>query len=145
MKTPAVFSITSLLCAAFLLLNTNVFAANMPSPDEVIRPGSWEKLGQRKVNYGLDRDEIFVTGREGRFTKVKLLVKRSGINMHRMVIHFANGTQQKVNLRQNIQAGSASRVIDINGNRRVIKKVVFFYDTKNFRNRKGIVELWGRH
>jgi hypothetical protein len=27
----------------------------------------------------------------------------------------------------------------------VIKKIVFWYDTKNIANRKGIVEVWGRH
>ena len=144
MNTRAAFSITSLLCAAFLLLNTTLFASSMPSSTAVVGPGQWQKLGQRRVNYGLDRDEIFITGREGSFSKVKLMVKRSGITMHRMIVHFANGSQQKIELRQNISAGSATRTIDINGRRRVIKKVVFVYDTKNFRSRKAVVELWGR-
>ena len=65
--------------------------------------------------------------------------------MHRVVIHFGNGKTQKVSMRKNFPAGSASRVIDIEGKNRVIKKVVFYYDTKNIRPKRGTVELWGRH
>ncbi len=111
----------------------------------VAKPPRWEKLGQRKVNYAVDRDEIFVTAREGRFTALKLTVKKGGINMHKMVIHFADGSKKKVDLRAKIPAGGSTRVIDLPGNRRIIRKVVFVYDTKNFSSRKAVVELWGRH
>ena len=111
---------------------------------ETITPPQWEKLGERKVNRKVDRDEILVTARDGRFSKIKIGVRRSGINMHRCVIHFANGGKQEVNIRKNIPAGSSTRVIDINGGKRVIKKVVFWYDTKGLQD-KAVVALWGRH
>lgn len=110
----------------------------------VVKPPRWIKLGQRKVNYALDRDEILVTASEGRFTALKLRVKKGGINLHRMVVHFADGTKKEVALRANIQAGGSTRVIDLPGNRRIIRKVVFVYDTKNLSGRKAVVELWGR-
>jgi hypothetical protein len=105
----------------------------------------WEMLGQRKVNYAGDRDEILVTRAEGVFSAIKLHVKKAPINMHKLVVHFGNGETQEFELRNNFSAGSESRVIDLPGNKRVIKKVVFWYDTKNIAARKGIVELWGRH
>jgi hypothetical protein len=108
-------------------------------------PPRWEQLGSKIVNFGLDRDEINVTMREGLFTAVKFRVMRSGINMHKCVIHFSNGGTQEVELRNNFTAGSESRVIDLDGGARGIQKVVFWYDTKNIRNRKGVIELWGRH
>lgn len=111
----------------------------------VVKPPRWEKLGQRKVDYKVDRDEILVTAREGRFTALKLTVKKGGINMHRMVVHFADGSKKEVELKENMSAGSSTRVIDLPGNRRIIRKVVFVYDTKNFSSRKAVVELWGRH
>lgn len=105
----------------------------------------WELLGVRKINYGLDRDEIIVTRAEGVFTAVQLRIKRSPINMHKVAIHYGNGEMDEIELRENFRAGSASRVIDLPGNKRVIKKVVLWYDTKNLANRKGVVELWGKH
>lgn len=112
---------------------------------EKATPPRWEKLGERKVNYSLDRDEILVTAREGRFTAIKLMVRRSGINIHKFEVHFGNGDVQEVEIREEIPAGGESRVIDIEGNRRVIHSVVFWYDTKNFADKKGVIELWGRH
>lgn len=105
----------------------------------------WELLGARKINYGLDRDEILVTRAEGIFSAVQLRVKRGPINMHKMAIHYGNGEVEEVELRENFRAGSASRVIDLPGNKRIIRKVVFWYDTKNLSARKGVIELWGRH
>lgn len=105
----------------------------------------WELLGARKINYGLDRDEILVTRAEGIFSAVQLRVKRGPINMHKMAIHYGNGEVEEVELRENFRAGSASRVIDLPGNKRIIRKVVFWYDTKNISARKGVIELWGRH
>lgn len=105
----------------------------------------WEMLGSKKVNYGLDRDEIMVTAQEGVFTALKLKVKRSPINMHKIAVHYGNGEVDNIDIRQEFRAGGESRVIDLAGNKRVIQKVVFWYDTKNFANRKGLIELWGRH
>lgn len=105
----------------------------------------WELLGARQVNYALDHDEIAVTRAEGVFTAVQLRIKRSPINMHKMVIHYGNGETDEIDLRESYRAGSTSRVIDLPGNRRVIRKVVLWYDTKNLAVGKGVVELWGRH
>lgn len=105
----------------------------------------WELLGSRIINYGLDRDEILVTRAEGLFTAVQLRVKRSPINMHKLAIHYGNGEVDEIELRENFRPGTASRVIDLPGNKRVIKKVVLWYDTKNLAVGKGVVELWGKH
>ncbi len=105
----------------------------------------WELLGARKINYGLDRDEIMVTRAEGVFSAVQLRIKRSPINMHKLAIHYGNGEVDEIDLRENFRAGSVSRVIDLPGNKRVIRKVVLWYDTKNLAVGKGVVELWGRH
>ncbi len=106
----------------------------------------WEKLGERKVAYRVDKDEIIVTAREGRFTALKLIVRNADLNMHRFTVHFNNGQTQNVEMRDRIPAGvESSRVIDLDGKGRFIEKVVFWYDTQNDENRRSTVELWGRH
>ena len=108
-------------------------------------PPRWEKLGTRQVNFKAERDEIVVTGREGTFTALKLKVNNAGINITKMIVHFRNGQKQDVSLRQNIPAGGETRVIDIKGKKRIIQKVVFYYDTKKRASRRATVELYGRH
>lgn len=107
--------------------------------------GRWELLGERKVNLGLDHDRIVVGMRDGVFSKLKIKVKHSGINMHKMVVHFKNGDKQEIAIREDIAQGGESRVIDLEGKKRVITEVDFWYDTKGLINNKAIVELWGRH
>ncbi len=140
-------SLKTLLLLALIFVFGQTQANTLPTLDtEGINPPRWEKLGQRKVNYSLDRDEIMVTALDGRFSAVKLMVKKGGINMHKMVIHFGDGTKQQVNLKNKIPAGGATRVIQLKGQKkRVIRKVVFWYDTKNLANKRATVELWGRH
>ena len=105
----------------------------------------WEKLGQRTVNYHLDRDEIPVTLRDGRFTALKLVVRKAPVHLHRVVVHFGNGEHMEISVRKRIPAGGQTRVIDLPGGKRVIRKVVFWYDTKGLPRGKAVVELWGRH
>ena len=121
------------------------FVSPLPQKELENHPPRWEKLGQKKVNYTVDRDEIYVTAREGRFTGIKLFVRKAPVNIHKFTVHFANGTTQNIAVRKIIPAGGQSRVLDIRGRRRVIKKVVFWYDTQGIQDRKGVVELWGRH
>ncbi|MFZ6012398.1 MAG: hypothetical protein ACOYXT_18790 [Bacteroidota bacterium] len=104
----------------------------------------WTRLGTRPVNYGLDRDVIPVTFRDGFFTAIKIEVNRGALNMHKCVVHFENGGQQEVELRHNFAQGSESRVIDLAGNKRLIEKIEFWYDTKNLARKKAVVVVWGR-
>jgi hypothetical protein len=107
--------------------------------------GRWEILGKTMVNYSLDRDEISVTAAEGEFSAIQLKVKKAGINMHKVTVHFGDGSTQDVDIRNDFSAGSESRVIDLEGKKRIIKKVVFWYDTKALRKNRALIELWGRH
>ncbi len=105
----------------------------------------WERLGSRAVNYLAEFDVIQVGAKEGSFTKLKIAVTGGSLNMHRMVVTYMNGTKEEINLRHNFKKGSTSRVIDIRGEKRLIKKIKFFYDTKNLARRKAKVHVYGRH
>ncbi len=134
--------IKALIGVVALLLLASAFSAFTSA---TAFPPKWELLGSRKVNYGLDKDEIVVTRQEGVFSALKIKVKRGGINLHRVAVHFRNGEVQELEVREDIPAEGESRVLDLTGNKRIIVKVVFWYDTKNYANQKAVVNLWGRH
>ncbi|NQY04763.1 MAG: DUF2541 family protein [Flavobacteriaceae bacterium] len=110
-----------------------------------VRIGDWELLGSRKVNYKLDRDVIYVGAQDGRFKRLKFQLKGGSLNMHRMVVHYANGSKEEIALKHNFGRRSGSRVIDLKGNKRIIEKVVFVYDSKNASRRRATVHLFGKH
>jgi hypothetical protein len=103
----------------------------------------WNFMGDKQVNYAIDRDVIWVTGHDI-YKQVKVRITDAPLNMHDMEIYFENGEKQNVNLRQNFSQGSWSRVIDLPGNNRRIKKIEFVYDTKNAGRGKARVAVWGK-
>lgn len=103
----------------------------------------WEKLGQTTVNYKIDRDEIHVGIKDGVFSKLSLSVKKAPVEFYKVIVHFRNGESQVLKIKELVGPGSRTRVIDLKGKKRIIKKVVFFYDTKGH-YKKAKVTLWGR-
>ncbi len=105
---------------------------------------NWTKLGSKKVSYKLDRDVIRVGAHEGTFKKLKVVVTGGSLNMHKMVVEYGNGSKDNIPLKHNFSKRSDSRVIDLQGNNRVIKDITFWYDTKNKSRRKAQVHVFGK-
>ncbi len=87
----------------------------------------WEKLGSRKVNMGADHDEILFTAYEGLFTKIKFKVLDAPILLRNVKIVFGNGESRNFKVNKKFTAGMESRVVDLPGNTRIIKKIVMNY------------------
>jgi hypothetical protein len=106
----------------------------------------WTLLGSRNVTDRADHDTIVVTGAKGTFTAVKFEVQRHAVDFHRVVVHFGNGADQNLELRNTIPAGGETRVIDIEGTNRVIRSIDFWYDAKTLgRGGRAVVRVLGRH
>ncbi len=104
----------------------------------------WTQLGVAKVHSHLDHDEIWVTGLQGDFSKIKLFVQNEGIQFERVVVHFANGGKEEMVVRDFIPAGGETRVLDLPGRDRIIRKVDFYYKSNAMTKKKAKVVLFGR-
>ena len=105
---------------------------------------SWSLLGTSKVHGRVDHDEIVVTSLQGDFSAIKLFVENEGIHFERIVVHFGNGGQEQMIIRDFIPAGGETRVLDLPGRDRIIRRVVFYYKSDPLTKRKGKVLLYGR-
>lgn len=105
---------------------------------------AWIELGSAKVHGHTDHDEIWVTNSRGDFKAIKLFVKNEGIDFDRVVVHFGNGGQDVMNIKNFIPAGGETRVMDLEGGDRVIKKVDFYYKSNAMTSTKAKVVLYGR-
>lgn len=121
-----------------------VAAALLLPPPASAERGGWEFLGSRMVNDRLDRDEIDVTASKGDFKAIKLTVKRRPVHFLDVKVHFGSGGTQDVEIRQVIPAGGETRVIDLRGGDRFVKKVVFWYEANSLgKGKRSEVHLWG--
>jgi hypothetical protein len=106
--------------------------------------GSWRLIGQTQANFGADHDAIIVKAPYDTFRKLKFKVTGAPLNMQRMVVTYANGQPDNIEVRQNIPEGGESRVIDLQGaGARHIRRIEFWYDTKGILKGKANVTVFG--
>jgi len=105
----------------------------------------WTFIGDKTVNYGVDRDVLHLGDFRDDFRQIKLRVTDAPLRFFDMKIHFDNGDVQDVELRAVIPQGGESRVIDLVGGIRHIQKIEFWYKP-GAKGRKGQsrVAVWGR-
>lgn len=128
-----------MILAAMVVLGCAVNAAGAQS-------GRWEPIGSRPITDRADHESVKIGEAKGDFTAVKLEVLRRSVNFRRVVIKFRNGDDQKVELRETIAANQESRVIDIEGNDRVIRSIDFWYDPQSLgRGGQATVRVHGRN
>jgi hypothetical protein len=104
--------------------------------------GRWAYLGNAHVDGGQDHDNIHVGQHDGRFRAIQLRVSGGGIYFERVVVHFGNGTQEELVIRDHIPSGGATRAIDLPGERRVIESVELWYGKNKWEHRPK-VSLYG--
>jgi hypothetical protein len=87
----------------------------------------WQKLGEKRVEGSIDRDVLQVGRDEGQFNAIQLRVEGSPLVMYEVKVVFGNGETFEPNVRFFFDEGTRTRVIDLPGNTRVIKRVEFKY------------------
>ena len=106
---------------------------------------TWVVLGERVVNDRTDHDTIVVTGAQGRFSALKVKVMKRPVHFIDMTVVFGDDSTQDVELRTVIPADGETRVIDLEGRRRIVKRVEFTYEAESIgRGKKATVRLLGR-
>lgn len=106
--------------------------------------GDWTMLGERTVNDRAEYDTIVVGARKGRFAKLKLAVDNAPIEIKRVTVHFGDGSKQVVERNMFVGEDRRSPTLDLKGKRRIIEKVVFYYEAKSRGWERAKIDLYGR-
>jgi len=88
---------------------------------------NWRTIAYKTVASGTDHDTINVRGNY-RYSEVRLCVFNAPIRMRDFDVRFGNGGHQDVQVRQRIGAGTCTRNIDLEGNRRDIERIRLVYE-----------------
>jgi hypothetical protein len=129
------FRVSGLVVTVLLLL---AFVLVLP-----VFGDSWVVLGTRDVRLSLDRDEILVTAARGEFKKVKFGVRERGVRFYDVTVVFGSGESMDIPVRAYIPAGEETRVFDLPGPKRTIRKIVFLYETRPGTSETATVVAWG--
>jgi len=105
--------------------------------------GSWRILGTMQATHNGDHDALEITGPHDSYRKLKIKVRNSPVNIQRMVVRYEDGKPEEINTRNEIPKDGESRVIDLQGGKRRLKAIDFWYDTKGFLNGKAELTILG--
>lgn len=111
---------------SFLLLAT--LSSCFSSSRTIAVEEGWEIIGETKVNFVRDNDELDVKS-YNRFTAIRFRVEDREIRMNELEIVFDNGDVLKPQLDETIPADRYSRDIEVNQEGRVIDRIRFRYRT----------------
>lgn len=119
-------------------------AAPAPSPAPLAWDSrGWTMLGEREVNGRVDHDRIEVGRREGRFSKLTVVVLDSDLELLDLEVKFTRGAPWHPALRHVFKDGQRTRTIDFPGDDRAISVIDVRY-----RNLPGggraRVQVWAR-
>ena len=128
-----------IVCLLFSLATLNCSTTQRPAAR-----ADWRFIADKWVNYGLDRDVILLGDLKDDFRQLKIRVTDAPLKIYDMKIHFDNGDVQDVSLKLLFRQGDESRVIDLNGGMRHLRKIEFWYETKGARKGKARVAVWGK-
>jgi hypothetical protein len=129
---------------ALVLLGGSAFAEGWNMNDSNRDNGAWVKLGKVTATHAADHDTIRVEGRNDDFRKLKFRVSDSPLNLHRIIVTYDNGGSERLEVRENIPKGGETRDIDLQGGKRSIRTIEFWYDTRGLFNGKADVTAYGR-
>jgi hypothetical protein len=87
----------------------------------------WERLGCKDVGFLIDRDTLVVGKKEGRFSAIRLKVRKAPVELFGLRIVFGNGGRQDVPVRALIPAGGESRPLSLSGDNRGIDRIEMLY------------------
>lgn len=131
------------LIGVFILFSCGTYAQ---------RVGRWEKLGEQTVNLTLEKDVIRCAN-QGTFRAIKFRVERAPVSFLRVYVKYANGGTENLKFNQLVRPGGDSGILDLRGNKRVIKEIVVYYKSEkkarhgggNNLHKQARVQTWGRH
>ncbi len=110
-----------LFLAALSLVAATAFSQEMPR-NAVI-------LGERTVDFRGNHDIISVGNYEGWFKDIGFWVERNNIEIFGLEVTYGDGQKQRFETRMVFDAGTRSRLIHLEGERRRIRSISFSFKT----------------
>ena len=106
----------------------------------------WVRLGDRHVGFLNDHDSIHVGKHEGKFVRLKLIIRRNDIKLNSITVIFGNGEVEDVVVDRYIPDGGEAVIELPHGWRegRFIRDVELHYHLPPDFRGEALAELWGQ-
>ena len=117
-----------------------LFVLSLLSPAVLAK--RWILLGTAHVDKSEDHKTIHVGNEAGQLKQIQVRVTDGAIDLQRLVVHFANGTQEELAVADRIRSGGKTHDIDLPGERRGIESVELWF-SKEYADTRPEVSVYG--
>lgn len=104
-------------------------------------------LGETLLAFAENDREVLNLGncdRQPRYQAVKVRAVRGSADIKQLSLRFGDGTTQQLNVRENLNQGSETRWIDLQGNKRCITRITVVGDTDDRSQNRALLQVFGR-
>jgi hypothetical protein len=101
-------------------------------------------LGSREVNFGVDRDTIVIPPARPPIRQLIVVARMNPVEVYNIKVDFAAGGSFDSPATARLFPQRDRIMIDLPGNARQVREVVFRYRKLLNAARRAVVELWGR-
>ena len=117
----------SLLGILFFFIVSSSFLTKKTPIDKYSDLGGWVKLGTQTVSLGAGYDELNIVEATETFSRLKIKVSKAPIYIRNIHIIYEDNTSESQLITHRFKKGEFSRVFDLIGYERIIKKIIFNY------------------
>ena len=129
------------LLAFLFIVGSSSFLRMKTEISEKSDVGGWVKLGTQTVSPGADYDELNITEATETFNRLKIKVLKAPVYIRNIHVIYEDNTSEGHIIKRNFKKGEASRILDLVGYERIIKKVIFNYSRRNSGPRQAHLEV----
>lgn len=125
------YKMTLSLLAFIFILGSSSFLRMKTDISENSNLGGWVKLGTQTVSPGANYDELHITEATESFNRLKIKVLKAPVYIRNIHVVYEDNTSEGHIIKRNFKKGEASRILDLVGYERIIKKIIFNYSRRN--------------
>ena len=125
------YKVTLSLLAMLFIIVSSSFLSEKTHTTEYPELAGWVKLGTQMVSPGVDYDELNITEATETFNRLKFKVSKAPVYIRNIHIIYGDNTSEGHIIKRQFKKGEASRILDLVGYQRIIKKIIFNYSGRN--------------
>lgn len=118
--------LSRILASIVILFSVVIFAASCSSTKTIPLEEGWDLLGETKVNFVRDRDELQILN-TNQYTAVRFRVENKDVHIKDVRIVYPNGDKLTPSIDDDIAAGQYSKQIDLAPEGKDIRSILFSY------------------
>ena len=107
-------------------------------------PPGWSLLAQQEIAFVRERETIPIPAARPAVSKLLLLAKMNDVEVMGLRVLFASGAVHEPDVRDRLQVGRDTLVLDLPGELRRVQEVILKFRKLNNAARRAVIEVWGK-